>query len=313
MLQRLISFAALAALICPASAAEWLTDWDEASRLAAEQGKAVLADFTGSDWCGGCIVLRRDVLDKPEFDAYAADKFVLLEVDLPHLPKITPEQKKRNEALCAKYKVQAFPTLLVLEPDGRVLGGSVGGTSNVKKVTNELDGALANRERLAAAEALDGMARIRALYAIYNSLPKEVRAGSGLVERIVELDTQGVTPLPAKVRAKRQMDEYHKRMKEVKTDLAAQLKLVDETLAVAMPANRRQLLESRYQLLMWTADSEEDIVAAKETMLELIGTEGADTARRRAELEKHFADPADVLRQLKEASYKKTQQQPKGK
>ncbi len=313
MFQRFIPLAALAALICPAHAAEWLTDWDEAGRLAAEQGKAVLADFTGSDWCGGCIVLRRDVLDKPEFEAYAEGKFVLLEVDLPHLPKITPEQKKHNEALCAKYKVQAFPTLLVLEPDGRVLGGSVGGTSNVKKVTNELDGALANRERLAAAEALDGMARIRALYAIYNSLPKEVRAGSGLVERIVELDTQGVTPLSAQVRAKQQMDEYHKRMKEVKTDLAAQLKLVNETLAVAMPANRRQLLESRYQLLMWTADSEEDIVAAKETMLELIGTEGADASKRRAEVEKHFADPADVLRQLKEASYKKAQQQPKGK
>ncbi len=300
MLRRLPILCSLAACLLPAFAAEWLVDWEEASARAAAEKKAVLVDFTGSDWCQACILLRRQVLDTPAFGAYAADKFVLMEVDVPKKSTLSAEQLRRNRDFCAKYHIEAFPTLLVLTPGGTVLGGMVASRSSVAEVAAPLDEALANAERLRQAEAMQGSARVKALYAIYSSMPKEIRRASGLRERIAELDAEGVTPLPAELAAERQMKAFHHRMKEAGRDMVQQRRVVEETLASALPANRRSLLEMRYQLLLWTAEGESDVLEAKATMLALLDPDSPDAAARRRELEARFADPAAVLQQLQE-------------
>ena len=60
----------------------WLTDLDEAKKVATKENKKLLVDFTGSDWCGYCIKLHKEVFDTPEFEKFAKD-YVLVELDFP--------------------------------------------------------------------------------------------------------------------------------------------------------------------------------------------------------------------------------------
>ena len=81
-----------------------------------------MLDFTGSDWCGWCIKLNKEVFSKEEFADYAKKNLVLVEVDFPRRKKLSEEQKKANEALQEKYKIEGYPTLVVLNGDGKQVG-----------------------------------------------------------------------------------------------------------------------------------------------------------------------------------------------
>ena len=100
----------------------WLTDYKQAQEEAKTSKKLVLMNFTGSDWCGWCIRLDREVFTKPEFQEYAKNKLVLLEVDFPRMKKLSPDEKTQNEQLARKYRVQGFPTIVVLDGEGRMVG-----------------------------------------------------------------------------------------------------------------------------------------------------------------------------------------------
>ena len=121
--------AMLAATICwQVNAAEttWLTDLPKAQKQAKAENKIVLMDFTGSDWCGWCIKFRKEVLDTDEFKAYAAKNMVLVELDFPKKKAQSDDLKKANKALKAQYKINGFPSLVVLDKDGKEIGRQVG-------------------------------------------------------------------------------------------------------------------------------------------------------------------------------------------
>jgi len=105
---------ALLAILPAAAAPTWLTDLDEAKKVAAKEKKDILVDFTGSDWCGYCIKLHAEVFDKPEFEAFARN-YVLVELDFPNKKPQPPEEKAKNKAAQAKYGVSGFPTVLLLD------------------------------------------------------------------------------------------------------------------------------------------------------------------------------------------------------
>src|SRR5438128_6685853 len=84
---------------------QWMTDLPKAQAKAKAENKLVMMDFTGSDWCGWCIKLNKEVFSKPEFAEYAKKNLVLVEVDFPTKKKQSPELKKANEGLQEKYKV----------------------------------------------------------------------------------------------------------------------------------------------------------------------------------------------------------------
>jgi thioredoxin-related protein len=105
-----------------ASAANWLTDMSAAQDAAKKEKKLILVNFTGSDWCGWCIKLRNEVFSKPEFDAFAAQNLVLLEIDFPRKKAISAAMKKANGNLADKYKVNGYPTLHLLDAEGKSLG-----------------------------------------------------------------------------------------------------------------------------------------------------------------------------------------------
>jgi thioredoxin-related protein len=118
------ALAMLMALAAPSVLAHpgWLTDYKQAQEEAKTSKKLVLMNFTGSDWCGWCIRLDREVFTKPEFQEYAKNKLVLVEIDFPRMKKLSPEEKSQNEQLAQKYRVQGFPTIVVLDGEGRMVG-----------------------------------------------------------------------------------------------------------------------------------------------------------------------------------------------
>ncbi len=97
----------------------WLTDYEEAQKRAKESNRLLLVDFTGSDWCGWCIKLDREVFSQPAFQEYATKNLVLMQVDFPKGKPQTAEQKAQNQQLAMRHRIQGFPTIIVLNAEGR--------------------------------------------------------------------------------------------------------------------------------------------------------------------------------------------------
>lgn len=99
-----------------------MSDFGAAQSQAKAEGKPMLLDFTGSDWCGWCIRLDEEVFSQDAFKAYAAANLILVELDFPRKKNQSAELKAQNKALSEKYGVRGFPTIVVLSPAGDLLG-----------------------------------------------------------------------------------------------------------------------------------------------------------------------------------------------
>jgi len=102
-------------------AASWLTDLNAGRIQAQQEGKFVMINFTGSDWCPWCIKLRQEIFSQPEFDAFASKNLVLVEIDFPKRTPQSAAVQKANSSLVAQYNVDGFPTLIFLNPQGKVV------------------------------------------------------------------------------------------------------------------------------------------------------------------------------------------------
>ena len=149
-------FSLASALICSASSS-WETDWNKALEKAGKGGHPVLADFTGSDWCPGCIYLRKNIFDTDAFAKYAADhQFVLLELDFPKAAgKMPPEQLKFHEELMRRYGVSSFPSVLLMEGNGAPYAKIVGATRTPEEYLKKLEAAGETRRKLKETVAAD--------------------------------------------------------------------------------------------------------------------------------------------------------------
>ena len=96
----------------------WTENFEKAKAQAKAEHKKMLLDFTGSDWCGWCIKLDKEVFSQKEWKDYAAKNLVLVELDFPQHKSQSPEIKKQNDALAKKYHIEGYPTLVVLSPEG---------------------------------------------------------------------------------------------------------------------------------------------------------------------------------------------------
>ncbi len=106
---------------------DWLTDFDTAKKVSAEEHKPIILAFKGSDWCAPCIKLDHEIFGTEEFKSYASDHFVLLEADFPRKKqnKLSDEQQAHNNALAAKYNTNGyFPFVVVLDENGKVLNST---------------------------------------------------------------------------------------------------------------------------------------------------------------------------------------------
>jgi len=121
-------FAVLTSLVLSAYAEPtWTTDFSAAQTQAKKDKKLVLMNFTGSDWCGWCIKLKKEVFDTKEFSDYVKDNVVLVDVDFPTRKPQSAELKKSNESLKSKYRAEeGFPTIIVLNSEGKEVWRQVG-------------------------------------------------------------------------------------------------------------------------------------------------------------------------------------------
>lgn len=109
----------------------WFTDYKKAEAVAKEKKLPILALFTGSDWCPYCIKLEKEVLKTSAFKKATDGKFVLLYLDFPRKKELPAAQVRQNKELSGKYGVQGYPTTVVLNADGKVLG-RIGGYAPAK-------------------------------------------------------------------------------------------------------------------------------------------------------------------------------------
>ena len=120
---------------------KWLTNLEKAQDIAKEKGLPIFVDFTGSDWCGWCFKLRDDIFSQEEFIQYATENLILVKLDFPRAIPQTRETKAYNENLARKYGIRGFPTILLLNSDGKVIaqtGYQYGGAAKYVEHLQEL-------------------------------------------------------------------------------------------------------------------------------------------------------------------------------
>lgn len=154
----LMSFALIAQTTAPAATSEykskkdgWIVNIDEAYELSQETGKPIMANFTGSDWCGWCKRLDASVFHHDEFKEWAKENVVLLELDFPRRTKIPAEIKEQNQNLQRAFKVSGFPTIWFFDlnrDNGQynvVALGKTGYNKTVAEFTGAAEKIIANR------------------------------------------------------------------------------------------------------------------------------------------------------------------------
>lgn len=97
----------------------WHVDYKEAVKKSRDSELPMLIFFSGSDWCGPCMKMRKEVLTSLEFAQKILGKFICLEVDFPRHCEQSKALRLQNNELKAKFKVDEFPSLLVISHDGR--------------------------------------------------------------------------------------------------------------------------------------------------------------------------------------------------
>lgn len=122
MKRLLIGLLAFAVLAPVARAGLWTEDYVEAMAQAKQEGKYVLLDFTGSDWCGWCKRLKAEVFSKPSFQEYAKENLVCVTVDFPRGKAQSKELQAQNSGLSDTFGVAGYPTIILLDPEGNFAG-----------------------------------------------------------------------------------------------------------------------------------------------------------------------------------------------
>lgn len=173
-----------------------MTDFQAAKRVAEDRDKDLLVDFTGSDWCGWCIRLNKEVFSHDAFVRGVSDHFILVELNYPRDKSDQPKDLQiQNAALRELYQIEAFPTILLLDQQGRPYAKTsyqAGGPESYLKHLEELRLTRSERDRaLAAASNLHGIDRARALASILQKLPPDqLQHYRELTEEIARLDPQ---------------------------------------------------------------------------------------------------------------------------
>ena len=111
----------------------WTANLEKAIETAKAENKAVLVNFTGSDWCKWCFKLSDEVFSQDDFKIYADENLILVKLDFPRSISQSSETKAYNQSLAQKYGVQGFPTILIFNSQGKPVaktGYQAGGAAN---------------------------------------------------------------------------------------------------------------------------------------------------------------------------------------
>ncbi len=104
----------------------WLTDWEAAKAKSKAENKPILINLTGSDWCGWCIKMEKEIFSQKAFTDFAAENLVLMEADFPKKKEQPAALKKQNAELEKQYLAGGYPTVFLLDAEGKKLSEDLG-------------------------------------------------------------------------------------------------------------------------------------------------------------------------------------------
>ena len=287
---------------------KWLTDFEEGKKAAAESGKNMLVDFTGSDWCGWCVKLKEEVFSQKAFEA-AADKYVLVELDFPKAEDlISPEQRAKNDAVGEMFGIQGFPTILLLDEKGRAFtrtGYQEGGPEAYLAHLEEIS------KPLTDLKAAEGDARKGALATFLRTLSGEEieESFSAELDELKKLDPEDETGFLAEMSAIEALAEFEEQVEANlgAGDFDAVLKQVDAYLTEHNPQgeDRQHILMGRVMVYVEQGEQEKAFAEIDEMAALAAESEFAQNVKEikqsisehlamRAEMEKEAqAEPAE--------------------
>jgi thioredoxin-related protein len=202
---------------------EWTVSFDEAKKLAAEQGKDILMEFTGSDWCPPCKALHAKVLTQEVFLTEVPKSYILLKLDSPRdKSKQTEEEIAQYKKLSAEYKVSGVPSVFLADAEGKPYVKMVGyggqdAETYVKQVLEKPPIRKQRDEFLAKANTAEGVEKAKlldqAISQIDSALALDVYADT--VKEIVELDADDAAQLKTKYESKLRVAELKNRLASI--------------------------------------------------------------------------------------------------
>ncbi len=221
----------------------WTEDMDKAMAQAAKEGKDLLLDFTGSDWCSWCKRLDKEVFTQEPFASDAPKKFVLVKLDFPRSRKMPEKVKKQNAQWRDRLGVRGYPTIYLTDAKGRPYGKTGyrrGGPEAYMKHLGELQKARITRDKfLAEADKVKGVERAKLLDKAVSDLDMATVLSfyGEIVDEIVTLDAKDEAGLKSKYASQRAMTKVKAEVNAAmaKRDMAAALKAVDAAIAELKP------------------------------------------------------------------------------
>ena len=216
----------------------WVDDFEAAKAQAEKEGKDLLLDFTGSDWCGWCIKLHKEVFDHEAFKKDAPKNFILVELDFPRGKKLADKTKAQNDKLAADMGIQGYPTVCLTDSKGRLYartGYQPGGPEKYLAHLAELRKTRTQRDELfAKADKASGAEKANLLDEALTQLEKaEVNSGyDDVIEQIVTADADNKGGFKSKYETRKKLDGAVKKaesgdMNGALTDVDAIIKQTD--------------------------------------------------------------------------------------
>lgn len=220
----------------------WSPDFAASKKLAADGKKDLLVDFTGSDWCSWCIKLNKEVFSHDEFKTGVKDTFVLVELDYPRdKSKLSEATVKQNEELVKAYPIKGYPTILLLDPEGKpfaATGYQPGGPEKYVEQLNTLRAQKATRDAaFAKAAEAKGVEKAKQLVAALKALNLDDEltavAYKDVAEQIKASDPADETGFTKKAESKKRLADFNEKLGEFqkKQDQPGAIAFMDETLA----------------------------------------------------------------------------------
>ncbi len=271
----------------PAWREKWETSFEKAKAIAQAEKKDILMNFTGSDWCGWCIRLGQEVFRHEAFAKYANKNFVLLELDFPRGFELDESLQQQNDALQTQFGIEGFPSLLLLDSQGRAYaqtGYQPGGPPAYTEHLETLKDLRKTRdEAFAAAEELTGTEKAQKLNDGLEAIQPLLRFASyaPVIDKIIELDADDSAGLKTKFETARAEHQFSQRMQAIVTlanetrDWDAVLADLDKVITEYAVFDGLAIQAQMLQLqVLQAADRTEDLIKLTDQLLAAKSLEG---------------------------------------
>lgn len=241
----LASSAALAATAARADGELWTVDFEAAKKTASADGKDIMMEFTGSDWCPPCMAFAKEVLSKEAFQTEAPKHFVLLKLDNPNdKSKQSKEEQEQYQKLSTEFKVEGVPTVILADASGRPYAKIVGygGTAAedyVKDLVSKTDLRKQRDEFFTQAGSAEGAEKAKLLAKAIEGIDAELAISTyrETIDEIIKLDVDNASGLKGKFENLLKLEDVKRQLQEIQvaaqSDAEGALKKLDALISDA--------------------------------------------------------------------------------